>query len=61
MPHPLRLEDAALRIDERQAFPLVDKTSLELLVAQRVMRLLQPLDMLESCPARRRIHRSDLE
>ena len=47
-PHLLRLEDAALRIDERDALALKDKARLQLGCGQMIVYFAQPSDMLES-------------
>ena len=46
-PHLLRLEDAALRIDERDALAVKDKARLQLGRGEMIVNLAQPSDMLE--------------
>ena len=68
-PHLLRLEDAALRIDERNALALEDEAGLQLGRGQVIVDLAQPSHMLESRHAhqgvavidRHRYHRHPLK
>ena len=53
--HLLRLEDAALRIDERDALALEDKARLQFGRSQMIVHLAQPSDMLESRHAYERV------
>ena len=51
-----RLEDAALRINKRDALTIEDEARFQFFDSQMVVRFIQPSGMFESCQANRRVH-----